>query len=78
MVVCRSHIEHGARPTSTIYMQMYNKAGRGQSHGNQIRVTLPYVRTDVPVIIVFRALGEDNNILTGQLACSPLRFRGRS
>ena len=51
-------MEHGARPTSTIYMQMYNKAGRGQSQGNQIRVTLPYVRVDVPVIVVFRALGK--------------------
>jgi DNA-directed RNA polymerase II subunit RPB2 len=39
-------------------MQMYNKAGRGQSQENQIRMTLPYIRVDVPVIIVFRALGE--------------------
>jgi len=58
VVECRSHVEHGARPTSTIYMQMYNNAGRGQAQGNQIRVTLPYVRVDIPVIIVFRALGE--------------------
>ena len=58
VVECRSHVEHGARPTSTIYMQMYNKAGRGQSQGNQIRITLPYIRVDIPVIVVFRALGE--------------------
>ena len=57
VVECRSHVEHGARPTSTIYRQMYNKAGRGQTQGNQIRMTLPYIRTDIPVIIVFRALG---------------------
>mmetsp|Transcript_8656 Transcript_8656/g.25884 ORF Transcript_8656/g.25884 Transcript_8656/m.25884 type:complete len:344 (-) Transcript_8656:2933-3964(-) len=57
VVECRSHVEHGARPTSTIYMQMYNKAGRGNSQGNQIRVTMPYVRAEIPVIIVFRALG---------------------
>ena len=65
MVECRSHVEHGARPTSTVYMQMYNKAGRGQSQGNQIRMTLPYVRVDIPVIIVFRALGfvADRDIL---------------
>ena len=46
-------------------MQMYNKAGRGQSQGNQIRMTLPYVRVDIPVIIVFRALGfvADRDIL---------------
>mmetsp|Transcript_487 Transcript_487/g.1279 ORF Transcript_487/g.1279 Transcript_487/m.1279 type:complete len:997 (+) Transcript_487:925-3915(+) len=65
VVECRSHVEHGARPTSTIYMQMYNNAGRGQAQGNQIRVTLPYVRVDIPVIIVFRALGfvADRDIL---------------
>jgi len=65
VVECRSHVEHGARPTSTIYMQMYNNAGRGQSRGNQIRVTLPYVRVDIPVIIVFRALGfvADRDVL---------------
>ena len=65
VVECRSHVEHGARPTSTVYMQMYNKAGRGQSQGNQIRMTLPYVRVDIPVIIVFRALGfvADRDIL---------------
>ncbi|KAJ1460650.1 hypothetical protein M885DRAFT_508737 [Pelagophyceae sp. CCMP2097] len=65
VVECRSHIEHGARPTSTIYMQMYNRPGRMQIQGNQIRMTLPYVRTDVPVIVVFRALGfvADRDIL---------------
>lgn len=65
VVECRSHIEHGARPTSTIYMQMYNKAGRGQPQCNQIRMTLPYVRVDIPVIVVFRALGfvADRDIL---------------
>jgi DNA-directed RNA polymerase II subunit RPB2 len=65
VVECRSHVEHGARPTSTIYMQMYNKAGRGQSQGNQIRITLPYIRVDIPVIVVFRALGfvADRDIL---------------
>mmetsp|Transcript_35761 Transcript_35761/g.114494 ORF Transcript_35761/g.114494 Transcript_35761/m.114494 type:complete len:960 (+) Transcript_35761:23-2902(+) len=57
VVECRSHIEHGARPTSTAYMQLYNALGRGQSHRGQIRMTLPYIRTDIPVIIVFRALG---------------------
>ena len=75
VVECRSHVEHGARPTSTIYMQMYNKAGRGQTHGNQIRVTLPYVRVDVPVIVVFRALGEWTIPNLGSMlppcACSP-------
>lgn len=27
------------------------------SDGHQLRSTLPYIRTDIPVVIVFRALG---------------------
>uniref|UniRef100_A0A7S3JNU3 DNA-directed RNA polymerase subunit beta n=1 Tax=Aureoumbra lagunensis TaxID=44058 RepID=A0A7S3JNU3_9STRA len=57
VVECRSHVEQGVRPIATTYMQMYNNPGRNQPQGNHIRVTLPYVRVDVPVIIVFRALG---------------------
>ena len=37
---------------------MYQKGGgRGSLEGNQIRSTLPYIRTDIPVVIIFRALG---------------------
>lgn len=59
VVECRSHPEQGARPTSTIYLQMYRKALRTNegAQGKQIRTTLPYIRQDVPVVIVFRALG---------------------
>uniref|UniRef100_A0A7S2F9I8 DNA-directed RNA polymerase subunit beta n=1 Tax=Octactis speculum TaxID=3111310 RepID=A0A7S2F9I8_9STRA len=59
VVECRSHPEHGARPTSTIYMQMYRKSLRTSAAGigKQIRTTLPYIRQDVPVVVVFRALG---------------------
>mmetsp|Transcript_40541 Transcript_40541/g.53359 ORF Transcript_40541/g.53359 Transcript_40541/m.53359 type:complete len:1186 (+) Transcript_40541:199-3756(+) len=61
----RSHIEQGGRPPSTLYMQMYTKGGRGAVEGNQIRATLPYIRTDVPVVVIFRALGfvADRDIL---------------
>mmetsp|Transcript_16869 Transcript_16869/g.68060 ORF Transcript_16869/g.68060 Transcript_16869/m.68060 type:complete len:944 (+) Transcript_16869:754-3585(+) len=46
-------------------MQIYNKAGRAQVQSNQIRTSLPYVRSDVPVVVVFRALGfvADRDIL---------------
>ena len=53
----RSHVLHGARPTSTMFLQMYGKGSRGSVEGNQIRITLPYIRVDIPVVIVFRALG---------------------
>lgn len=57
VIETRSQVENSARPTSTLYIQMYHKGGRNAIEGNQIRTTLPYIRTDVPVVIVFRALG---------------------
>ena len=52
-----------------MYMQMYQKAGRGQVEGSHIRATLPYIRTDVPIVIVFRALGfvADRDILEARI-----------
>lgn len=53
----RSHVARGARPPSTMFLQMYGSAGRNSIDGHQIRSTLPYIRVDVPIVIVFRALG---------------------
>jgi len=58
VIETRSQVEHAGRPVSTLYLQMYQKGGgRGSLEGNQIRSTLPYIRTDIPVVIIFRALG---------------------
>lgn len=57
VIETRSQVENSTRPVSTLYIQMYHKGGRGSIEGNQIRSTLPYIRTDVPVVIIFRALG---------------------
>jgi len=59
VVECRSHVSQGGRPTSTIYLQMYRRVTKGadRQFKDNIRTTLPYIREDVPVIIVFRALG---------------------
>jgi DNA-directed RNA polymerase II subunit RPB2 len=64
-VECRSHAETGARPTSTMYLQMYNKAAKGAVEGNHIHATMPYIRNDIPVVVIFRALGfeADRSIL---------------
>ncbi|KAL4102971.1 hypothetical protein PRIC1_006712 [Phytophthora ramorum] len=62
----RSHVEHGVRPTSTMYVQMYQKGGgKSAITGNQIRAVIPYIRQDIPVVIIFRALGfvADREIL---------------
>ena len=54
----RSHVEVGARPTSTIYVQMYAKSSnKQQTEGYQIRGQIPYIRDDIPIVIIFRALG---------------------
>ncbi len=57
VIETRSQVENSTRPTSTLYIQMYKKGGKGAIEGNQIRSTLPYIRTDIPVVIIFRALG---------------------
>lgn len=40
-----------------MFLQMYGKSLKNSVDGHQIRSTIPYVRTDIPIIIVFRALG---------------------
>ncbi|OQR95634.1 DNA-directed RNA polymerase II [Thraustotheca clavata] len=62
----RSHVEQGVRPTSTMYVQMYTKSGgKSAVTGNQIRAVIPYIRQEIPVVVIFRALGfvADREIL---------------
>jgi len=58
----RSCLETGSRPTSTMYVKML---ARGGTKSHCIRCTIPYIRQDIPIIIVFRALGfvADRDIL---------------
>ena len=53
----RSHITTGARPTSTMVLQMHRSGGKLSIDGHQITGTLPLIRKPVPVVIIFRALG---------------------
>eukprot|EP01117_Protostelium_nocturnum_P006789 TRINITY_DN2438_c0_g1_i4.p1 TRINITY_DN2438_c0_g1~~TRINITY_DN2438_c0_g1_i4.p1 ORF type:complete len:1174 (-),score=395.88 TRINITY_DN2438_c0_g1_i4:61-3582(-) len=59
---CRSCLETGSRPTSTFYVKMLHSSG---GKPNCMRATIPYIRQDIPIIIVFRALGyvADKDIL---------------
>jgi DNA-directed RNA polymerase II subunit RPB2 len=61
----RSHVSTGARPTSTFFLQMYGAGSQNSIDGYQIRSTLPYIRSEIPVVIIFRALGfiSDRDIL---------------
>ena len=59
----RSQPESGARAASSCMVKLLSGGAVGS--GSVIRVTLPYIRQDVPLIIVFRALGfvSDKDIL---------------
>ncbi|KAH7436458.1 hypothetical protein KP509_05G020900 [Ceratopteris richardii] len=62
----RSMAENQNRPASSMFVRMLSRAGaKGGSSGQYIRATLPYIRTEIPVIVVFRALGfvADKDIL---------------
>jgi DNA-directed RNA polymerase II subunit RPB2 len=49
----RSCLETGSRPTSTMYVKMLSKQAKG---GQTIKATIPYIRQEIPIIVVFRAL----------------------
>lgn len=62
----RSQMEHANRPLSAMSCVMYRKgdektAAAGVHVGGQIRTLVPYVKQDIPVVIVFRALGFQND-----------------
>lgn len=64
----RSCIEHSSRPTSTLWVNMMARGGQGAKKsaiGQRIIGILPYIKQEIPVIIVFRALGfvSDRDIL---------------
>ncbi|KAJ0986904.1 hypothetical protein J5N97_005260 [Dioscorea zingiberensis] len=62
----RSMAESQNRPASSMFVRMLSRtSAKGGSSGQYIRATLPYIRADIPIIIVFRALGfvADRDIL---------------
>ncbi|XP_033632783.1 DNA-directed RNA polymerase II subunit RPB2 [Asterias rubens] len=65
---CRSCLENSSRPTSTIWVHLMAKGGQGSRKsaiGQRIAAILPYIRLEIPIMIVFRALGfvADRDIL---------------
>jgi DNA-directed RNA polymerase II subunit RPB2 len=62
----RSALEKGSRLISSLQMKLHTKASQEKGRlANTVSVTLPYVREDVSLVIVFRALGivSDEDIL---------------
>ena len=65
---CRSCIEHSSRPTSTLWVNMMARGHYGAKKtaiGQRMIAIIPYIKQEIPVMIVFRALGfvADRDIL---------------
>ncbi|KAK6462129.1 hypothetical protein DFJ63DRAFT_143805 [Scheffersomyces coipomensis] len=64
----RSAIEKGSRLLSSMQIKLVGKDDNAKSKGVQgrtVKATLPYIKEDIPIVIVFRALGivPDGDIL---------------
>jgi len=64
----RSCLEHSSRPTSTLWINMLARGGQNikkSAIGQRIVAILPYIKQEIPIMIVFRALGfvADRDIL---------------
>ena len=62
----RSVLENSPRPAAPMLVKLLRGGPKNKSvYGQAIRTTIPYVKTDIPVMIVFRALGfvSDRDIL---------------
>ncbi|PCH04287.1 RNA polymerase Rpb2, domain 7 [Penicillium occitanis (nom. inval.)] len=62
----RSAVEKGSRILSQLSLKLFAKGDSGKGgFGPTIRSSLPYIKTDIPIVIVFRALGvvSDEDIL---------------
>ncbi|KAJ3181120.1 DNA-dependent RNA polymerase II [Gaertneriomyces sp. JEL0708] len=60
----RSQPEKGYKLASTLFIKMMAPKG-GRGYGSVIRTSLPYIKSDIPIVTVFRALGivTDRDIL---------------
>ncbi len=57
----RSILENSSRPTSTLYVNMLARGSGAKSAvlRQLIVAILPYIKEEIPIIVVFRALGEN-------------------
>lgn len=53
----RSAVESGGKTISTMQVKLLSRTKDKAVSGNVIRATLPYIKSDVPIVIIFRALG---------------------
>ncbi|KAL0951510.1 hypothetical protein HGRIS_008195 [Hohenbuehelia grisea] len=60
----RSAVEKGGKTISQFQVKMYHR-NQEKSSGNVMKATIPYIKVDIPIWVVFRALGviSDRDIL---------------
>jgi DNA-directed RNA polymerase II subunit RPB2 len=61
----RSNMESSNRPPSQFTVKIQNKGEKKDNIGSVIKAKIPYIKDDIPIIILFRALGfvADRDIL---------------
>lgn len=61
----RSALEKGSRLISSLQVKLFSRSENKNCAGPTIKCTLPYIKSEIPVAIVFRALGvvSDEDIL---------------
>jgi len=65
IVEIRSMLDGSTRPASTMFVKMVKPPANSQISGLVMRATIPYIRQEIPIMIIFRALGfvQDKAIL---------------
>lgn len=60
-----SQMEKGGKMPSKTMVKMYARAAEKTTPGSVIRASLPYTKVDIPIVIIFRALGivPDRDVL---------------
>lgn len=53
----RSSLEKGSRHSSPLTIKLFSRTLEKGTTGQYIRATIPYIKEDIPIVIVFRALG---------------------
>jgi DNA-directed RNA polymerase II subunit RPB2 len=61
----RSQAEKGSKVASALYIKMLAKGAEKGASGQYIRASIPYIKSDIPIVVIFRALGivADRDIL---------------
>ncbi|KAJ7897043.1 DNA-dependent RNA polymerase II second largest subunit, partial [Mycena olivaceomarginata] len=58
LVEIRSAVEKGGKTISQFQVKMFHRNQERSSGGNVMKATIPYIKVDIPIWVVFRGLGD--------------------